>query len=102
MLISTKSIKTLAEKGNKKAQLAVELAEKYDRLISTILIGNNIVNISASSLATILAIDIFGDIGSGIATGALTIAILIFGISKTDTRKFIFLSHLYTNIISDS
>lgn len=48
-------------------------------MLSAILIGNNIVNIGASSIATTLAIDIFGSIGSGIATGVLTIVILIFG-----------------------
>ena len=47
-------LKSMADDGNKRAALALSLAEKYDRLLSTILIGNNIVNISASSIATVL------------------------------------------------
>ncbi|MGN1451797.1 MAG: CNNM domain-containing protein, partial [Eubacteriales bacterium] len=57
-------LKTMAEKGNKKASLAVKLSEKYDKLISTILIGNNVVNIALSSLGTVLFLDLFGDIGA--------------------------------------
>ena len=48
-------------------------------MLSSILIGNNLVNISATSLATTLAIDVFGSAGAGIATGVLTILVLIFG-----------------------
>ena len=47
-------LKSIANKGNKKAKLALELSEKYDSVISTILIGNNIVNIATASLATVL------------------------------------------------
>ena len=57
----------------------LELEEKYDNLLSTILIGNNIVNLSASSISTSLAIHLFGNTGAGIATGILTFLILIFG-----------------------
>jgi len=72
-------MKTLAENGNKRAAKVLKVTSDSGKMLSAILIGNNIVNIFASSLATILAIDIFGDIGSGIATGVLTIVILIFG-----------------------
>lgn len=72
-------MKTLAESGNKRAEKVLKVTSDSGKMLSAILIGNNIVNIFASSLATILAIDIFGDIGSGIATGVLTIVILIFG-----------------------
>ena len=72
-------MKTLAENGNKRAEKVLKVTSDSGKMLSAILIGNNIVNIFASSLATILAIDIWGDIGSGIATGALTIVILIFG-----------------------
>ncbi len=77
-------IKNLAEKGNKKASLALKLDEKYDTLISTILIGNNIVNILASSLATILFIELLKEgrlaaFASAISTAVLTIVILTFG-----------------------
>ena len=72
-------MKTLAENGDKRAAKVLKVTSDSGKMLSAILIGNNIVNIFASSLATILAIDIFGDIGSGIATGVLTIVILIFG-----------------------
>lgn len=69
----------LAENGDKKAYAVVKLLDSPSRLISTILIGNNIVNISASAIATSLAIDIFGNVGVGIATGTMTILVLFFG-----------------------
>jgi len=72
-------MKTLAENGDKRAAKVLKVTSDSGKMLSAILIGNNIVNIFASSLATILAIDIFGSIGSGIATGVLTIVILIFG-----------------------
>ena len=72
-------MKNLAENGDKRAAKVLKVTSDSGKMLSAILIGNNIVNIFASSMATILAIDIFGDIGSGIATGALTIIILIFG-----------------------
>jgi Mg2+/Co2+ transporter CorB len=77
-------IKNLAEKGNKKASLVMKLSDNYDTLISTILIGNNIVNILASSLATLLFVDLLKDgslkdFASTISTAVLTIVILTFG-----------------------
>lgn len=72
-------MKNLAENGDKRAARVLKVTSDSGKMLSAILIGNNIVNILASSLATILAIDIYGDIGSGIATGTLTIIILIFG-----------------------
>ena len=72
-------MKNLAENGDKRAARVLKVTSDNGKMLSAILIGNNIVNIFASSLATILAIDIYGDIGSGIATGVLTIVILIFG-----------------------
>ena len=54
-------IKNMAEKGNKKAALVMKLSESYDSLLSTILIGNNIVNILSASLATVLFVKILGD-----------------------------------------
>lgn len=72
-------MKNLAENGDKRAAKVLKVTSDSGKMLSAILIGNNIVNIGASSIATILAIDIFGDIGSGIATGVLTIIILIFG-----------------------
>ncbi len=73
-------LKTIVEKGDKKAKLAYKLSEKYDKLISTILIGNNIVNIAASSLATVLFIELLGPSkGPSVATLVLTVVILVFG-----------------------
>ena len=72
-------MKTLAEKGNKRASLAMDLSEKYDKLISTILIGNNIVNILLSSLGTVLFVKLLGDIGATVSTAVITVVVLIFG-----------------------
>ena len=57
-------LKTLAEKGNKRAALVCKLLERYDRLLSTILIGNNIVNIAAASIGTVLFVKHYGDAGA--------------------------------------
>ena len=57
-------LKTMAEDGNKRAKLVVKLSGDYDRLISTILIGNNIVNIAVASLGTVLFVSFYGDIGA--------------------------------------
>ncbi len=72
-------IKTMADEGDKRAITVLKVTDKPKKMLSAILIGNNIVNLSASSLATTLAIDIFGSVGAGIATGILTLLILIFG-----------------------
>ena len=73
-------LRALAEKGNKKAAVAAALAEKYDKLISTILIGNNIVNIALASLGTVVFAQKFGENkGATISTVVITIAVLIFG-----------------------
>jgi len=73
-------LRALAEKGNKKAELAVNLAEKYDRLISTILIGNNIVNILLASVGTLVFVEELKlPSGAAISTAVITVAVLIFG-----------------------
>lgn len=72
-------LKSIANKGNKKAKLALELSEKYDSVISTILIGNNIVNIATASLATVLFTKLLGSSGVTVSTIVMTILILIFG-----------------------
>ena len=69
----------MADDGDKRAVRVLNVVERPKKMLSAILIGNNIVNLSASSLATTLAIDIFGSVGAGIATGILTLLILIFG-----------------------
>ena len=70
-------LKALADEGSKRAQTALDVLEKYGKMLSAILIGNNIVNIVASSLATTLALKI--GLAVGIATGILTVVILLFG-----------------------
>lgn len=72
-------LKSRAEDGDKRAGLTLKLAEDYDRLLSTILIGNNIVNITASTVGTVLFTQLYGEYGPVISTAALTIIILIFG-----------------------
>ena len=93
-------VKNLAEKGNKRAARALELAENYDTLISTILIGNNIVNILAASLATIYFKGILDGTSAAsfytaISTAVMTLLVLTFGeicpktIAKQSPDKFV-------------
>lgn len=77
--VSRIRMRTLAERGNKKAERTLAITDDMHQMLSAILIGNNIVNLSASSIATALAIKLFGSVGAGIATGILTLLILIFG-----------------------
>ncbi len=73
-------MRTLAEDDHDKRALCVlRITDDSGKMLSAILIGNNIVNLSASSLATTLAIKLIGNMGAGIATGILTLLILIFG-----------------------
>ena len=82
MAFSTASkprLKSLSQEGSKRAKLALKLADNYDELLSTILIGNNIVNIASSSIATVLFVKYFADKGATVSTVVMTIVILIFG-----------------------
>ena len=72
-------MKALADEGNSRASAVLTVLDHYSKMLSTILIGNNIVNLTASSLTTILASKVFGSYAVGIATGILTLTILIFG-----------------------
>lgn len=72
-------VRALIENGNKRAMTLQKATEQHGKMLSAILIGNNIVNISASSIATTMAIDIWGNFAVGIATGILTILVLLFG-----------------------
>lgn len=73
-------MKTLAEAGNKRAARVLKLAENYDTMISTVLIGNNIVNILASSIATLLFVKLLNDsnLGSTVSTIVMTALVLVF------------------------
>ena len=73
------SMRTLADNGDKRAARVLHVTGNPGKMLSAILIGNNIVNLSASSISTSLAIHLFGNTGAGIATGILTFLILIFG-----------------------
>lgn len=72
-------IRTLAEAGNKDALILTRVIENPGKMLSTVLVGNNIVNLSASSMMTALTIELFGSKVVGIATGILTLLILVFG-----------------------
>ena len=94
-------MKTYAEKGNKRAQTALKLADNYDSLISTILIGNNVVNILAASLGTLFFAGILTsnpDMGATVSTIVLTLVVLLFGeitpksMAKNSPEKFVLFS----------
>ena len=72
-------LESLANEGSKKAAEALKVINNYGKMLSTVLIGNNIVNISASSLATVFTTNVFGSWAIGIATGILTVVVLLFG-----------------------
>ena len=82
-------VKTLVDKKERGAELVWKLRNNPQRLLITILIGNNIVNILAASLATFLATNIFGSAGVGVATGIITLLVLVFGeiVPKTLAQK---------------
>lgn len=98
-------IKVLADNGNRRAQLAYRLSENYDKLISTILIGNNIVNIAVSSIATLLFVKLYGDIGATLSTVVVTVVVLIFGeitpksVAKDFPEKFAMFSAPLINLL---
>jgi len=72
-------MRNLADNGNKRAAKVLKVTENTDKMLSAILIGNNIVNLTASSISTTLTLKIFGSKLVGIATGILTFLILVFG-----------------------
>ena len=79
MTVNKIRLRSLVENGDRRAERVLKITEDSGKLLSAILIGNNIVNISASSIATVLATKLWGSAGAGIATGILTFLILIFG-----------------------
>nr|MBP3597845.1 HlyC/CorC family transporter [Eubacterium sp.] len=99
-------IKNMAEKGNKRAALVLRMSENFDSLLSTILIGNNIVNIASASLATVLFVSLLGnDIGPSMSTLVTTIVVLIFGevtpksIAKESPETFAMFSAPFLNAL---
>ncbi|MCL2917503.1 HlyC/CorC family transporter [Shewanella litorisediminis] len=78
MSLNRYRLRHLAGSGHKGAKRALKLLDRPDRLIGLILIGNNLVNILASAIATIIGMRIWGDVGVAIATGLLTVVVLVF------------------------
>ena len=98
-------LKVLAEKGDKKAQMAFDLSEQYDRMITSILIGNNIVNIAMTSICTVLFIHLMGDAGASMSTLVSTVVVLIFGevtpksLAKEMPEKFAMFSAPFLKVL---
>ena len=96
-------IRSLVEEGNKRAKLISNLIENPSKMISAILIGNNIVNLYASSLTTTLVLEVFHNVPAAIGTGVLTLFILIFGEITPKTLATIHaekMAFLYAPVIS--
>lgn len=91
-------LKSKSEAGNKKAIVASYIADNFNEALSTILIGNNLVNIAASSIAAVIIIDLLGDKGTILSTILMTTIILIFGeiapktIAKKISDKYVLFS----------
>lgn len=79
MTVNRVKIKALADEGNKRASLVIGICEDTQKMLSAILIGNNIVNLSASALMTVFVTDLWGSFAVGIGTGILTLIVLIVG-----------------------
>lgn len=99
-------IKNMADKGNKKAALVLRLSENYGSLLSTILVGNNIVNILCASISTLIFVRALGnDAGASVSTLVTTVIILIFGeispksIAKESPEKFAMFSAPFLNVL---
>jgi len=99
-------MKNLADAGNVKARMVLKIAQNYDKLISTILTGNNIVNIALASISTIMFVDLFGSkAGPTVSTLIVTLVILIFAeispksIVKEMPEKFCFFSAPFIRVL---
>ena len=98
-------LKSLAGDGNKKAKEVLDLSDNYDNLLSTILVGNNIVNIAMSSLATVFFLQLYPKYGATIATAVITIVVLVFGeispksVAKEKAERFAMFSAPFISAI---
>ncbi|MFN2381655.1 MAG: HlyC/CorC family transporter, partial [Guyparkeria sp.] len=90
MALNRYRLRHLAKQGHRGALRASKLLEQPDRLIGLILLGNNFINILASSIATVIGLRLFGDSGIAIATGAMTFLLLIFGEVAPKTAAAVF------------
>ena len=79
MTINRHRVRHQARLGQRSAKLVQRLLDRPDRLIGTVLLGNNFINVLAASVATVIGLRLYGDDGIAIATGALTLLLLIFG-----------------------
>ncbi len=77
--INKTRLKSMAEKGDKKAEKVLTISENYDKLLSTILVGNNIVNIALASMGTVLFVELLGTYGTAVSTAVITVVVLVFG-----------------------
>lgn len=99
-------LKNLANDGNKRARLAYSLAENYDELLSTILVGNNLVNIASTAIATVLFTAALGDAaGPTVSTIVMTVVVLIFGevspksLAKENAEGFAMISAPFIRVL---
>lgn len=99
-------LKSMAAEGNKRAQLAYSLSENYDELLSTILVGNNIVNIASTSIATVLFVAALGEgAGPTVSTIVMTVVVLIFGevspksLAKENAESFAMVSAPFLRVL---
>lgn len=96
--VNTLRLQAKADKGSKPAQVAHYICQQYDKALCTILIGNNLVNIAASSVATVIALQLTGDSGTIYATAIMTVLILTFGeimpkiVAKDQNEGFVVLA----------
>lgn len=105
--INKTRLKAMAEKGSKKASLVLSLSEHYDKLISTILVGNNIVNIAVASIGTMVFIDLMDDpdVAATLSTAVVTVTVLIFGeispksIAKDSPERFAMFSAPFIRVL---
>ncbi|MEG0077754.1 HlyC/CorC family transporter [Anaerorhabdus sp.] len=98
-------LKNMLNNGNKTAGRVLKLLDNYDDLISTILIGNNIVNIGSATIATVIFTKIYGDAGASISTLVMTIVVLIFGeitpksMAKENPEQFAMFSSAFIQVL---
>lgn len=103
--LSRIKIKNMANDDVRNADLVLRLEEKYDQLLSTILIGNNIANIGMTAIATVMFIKIYGNVGATISTVVMTVVVLIFGeitpknIAKDKAESFALFAAPLVNIL---
>ena len=100
-------IKNMADKGNKRAELVMKLEDNFDNMLSSMLIGNNIVNILGTSLATLMCVRILGEEnGASVSTVIMTIVVLVFGevtpksVAKEVPEQFAMFSAPFMNILT--